>query len=193
MTAAAWGVSKAAARLHRDALVWDSHSCFPQTGFEPFLPQLERYRAAGVNVLGVNIGDSDVSLEEMIRLAAGLRDFVARNSDRFLLIKRYDDIARARADGKLAILLDVEGCYAMGDQLAMVPFLFDIGVRWTLLVYNARNLVGSGVHDARDEGLTPFGREVVAEMDRVGMIKCLSHTGYRTAMDTFAASSKPII
>src|SRR5262245_34623318 len=98
-----WGIGETAAKLHREALVWDSHSCFPQTGFEPFFPELERYRAAGVGVLGVNIGDSDVELEEMIRLAAGLRDFIARNGDRFVLIRSFADIARARAEGKLAI------------------------------------------------------------------------------------------
>ena len=188
-----WAISEHAAKLHREALVWDNHSCFPQTGAEPLMPQLERYRQAGVDVLGVNIGDAQVELAEMIRLAAALRDFVARNADRFLLVRNVDDIATAKAEGRLAIILDVEGCYAMGDQLSMIPFFFDIGVRWMLMVYNARNLVGSGVHDEVDEGLTPFGHRVIAEMDRVGLIKCCSHTGYRTAMDVLEASTKPCI
>ncbi len=157
------------------------------------MPQLERYRQSGVDVLGVNIGDSNIELAEMIRLAAALRDFVARNADRFLLARNVADIATAKAQGKLAIILDIEGCYAMGNQLSLIPFFFDIGVRWMLMVYNTRNLVGSGVHDAVDEGLTAFGRRAVAEMDRVGLIKCCSHTGYRTAMDVLIASSKPCI
>jgi len=188
-----WQIREPAAKLHREALVWDNHCCFPQTGAEPLMPQLERYRQAGVNVLGVNIGDAQVELEELVRLAAAIRDYIARNGDRFLLVGTVEDIARAKAQDKLAIILDIEGCYAMGDQLSMIQFYFDIGVRWMLMVYNARNLVGSGVHDATDEGLTPFGERVVAEMDRVGLIKCCSHTGYRTAMDVFAASTKPCI
>lgn len=190
---AQWNISEKAAALHKDALVWDNHSCFPQEGAEPFFPLLERYRASGVNVLGVNIGDSDVELAEMMRLAAALRDYIAHNTDRFTLIRTVDDIAEAKAQGKLAILLDIEGAYAMGEQLSMLRFYYDIGVRWMLMVYNARNRVGSGVHDDADTGLTPFGHEVVAEMDRVGLIKCCSHTGYRTTLDTFAASTKPCI
>ena len=188
-----WAIGEQAAALHRDALVWDNHSCFPQAGAEPLMPQLERYRASGVNVLGVNIGDAHVELAEMVRLAAALRDFVARNSERFLLVRTVADIATAKAQNRLAILLDIEGCYAMGDQLSLIAFFFDIGVRWMLMVYNSRNLAGSGVHDAVDEGLTSFGRKVVAEMDRVGIIKCCSHTGYRTAMDILSGSAKPCI
>jgi membrane dipeptidase len=190
---AEWAIGERAAKLHREALVWDNHSCFPHSGAEPLMPQLERYRQSGVDVLGVNIGDSNIELAEMIRLAAALRDFVARNADRFVLARNVADIATAKAQGKLAIILDIEGCYAMGDQLSLIPFFFDIGVRWMLMVYNTRNLVGSGVHDAVDEGLTPFGRKAIAEMDRVGLIKCCSHTGYRTAMDVLTASSKPCI
>lgn len=190
---AQWNISEKAAALHKDALVWDNHSCFPQEDAEPFFPLLERYRAASVNVLGVNIGDSDVELSEMIRLAAALRDYIAHNTDRFVLIRTVDDIAAAKAHGKLAILLDIEGAYAMGEQLSMMQFYYDIGVRWMAMVYNARNFVGSGVHDDADTGLSSFGHKVVAEMDRVGVIKCCSHTGYRTTLDVFAASAKPCI
>ncbi len=188
-----WNISGQAEQLQRDALVWDNHSCFPQTGAEPYLPQLERYRQAGVNLLGVNIGDSQVELPELIRLAAALRAYVSGNPAQFRMVKSVDDILTAKAQGKLAVMLNIEGCYAMGDQLSMIEFFFDIGVRWMLMVYNARNLVGSGVHDAVDDGLTPFGRNVVAEMDRVGMIKCCSHTGYRTAMEVLELSKNPCI
>ena len=182
-----------AAKLHRDALVWDNHCCFPQVGGEPLFPQLERYRQSGVTVLGVNIADAHVELAELVRLAAAIREYVAGHPDRFNMIGTVSDVAAAKVAGKLGILLNIEGCYAMGDQLSMIPFFFDIGVRWMLMVYNSRNLVGSGVHDAVDEGLTDFGRKVVAEMDRVGIIKCCSHTGYRTAMDVISASTKPCI
>ncbi len=72
-------------------------------------------------------------------------------------------------------------------------FCNDIGVRWMLMVYNRANLAGSGCHDAVDDGLTAFGREVVREMDRVGIIKCCTHTGYRTAMDVLTMSERPCI
>lgn len=183
----------AAARLHTDALVWDNHACLPQERADDFIPQIARYRRAGVDVLGLNVGDSDVSLDDLIRLAARIRHYVAAHPDDYQMVVGVRDIREAKAAGRMAVLLNIEGCFAMGDQLSLLSLFFDIGVRWMAMVYNRRNLVGSGVHDEVDEGLSPFGREVVAEMDRIGMLKCCSHTGYRTAMDVFEATSRPTI
>ena len=182
-----------AAELHADALVWDNHACLPQHGAEAFLPGIARFRDAGVDVLGLNVGDSNVELPDLIKLAATIRRYVADHPDLYRQVRGMADIRAAKQEGKLAVLLNIEGCFAMGDQLDLISFYFDIGVRWMAMVYNRRNLVGSGVHDDEDRGLTPFGRKVVAEMDRVGMLKCCSHTGYRTAMDVFAATSRPTI
>lgn len=186
-------VSAAAARLHGDALIWDNHACLPHERALDFLPQIERYRAAGVDVLGLNVGDSDVSLDHLVRLAAKIRWYVTQRPDRYRMVRDVDDIPVARREGQMAVLLNIEGCFTLEGQLSLISFFFDIGVRWMAMVYNRRNLVGSGVHDDADNGLTPFGREVVAEMDRVGMIKCCSHTGYRTALDVFAATDRPTI
>jgi membrane dipeptidase len=69
---------------------------------------------------------------------------------------------------------------------------YDLGVRWMLLAYNVPNRVGGGCQ-GDDGGLTDFGRAVVAEMERVGMQVCLSHTGHRTARDVLAIATKPVI
>jgi membrane dipeptidase len=182
-----------AARFHADALVWDNHACLPHERADDLLPEIARYKAAGVDVLGLNIGDSDVPLDDMIRLAARIRRYVAAHPEAYRMVRGAEDIREARRNGRMAVLLNIEGGFAMGDQLSLVSFFFDIGVRWMAMVYNRRNMIGSGVHDELDEGLTPFGREVVAEMDRVGLVKCCSHTGYRTAMDVFAATDRPTI
>ncbi|HEY1426216.1 MAG TPA: membrane dipeptidase [Caulobacteraceae bacterium] len=186
-------VAARAAALHAEAIVWDGHACLPSIGADELLPQIERYRQAGVSLLGLNIGDSDVDLAEQIRMAARIRAFVAAHPDRYRMAVRAADIDAAHKAGQLAILLNIEGCFAMGDQLSLIEFYFDIGVRWMAMVYNRRNLVGGGVHDDADEGLTAFGRQVVAEMDRVGMVKCCSHTGYRTVLEVMAATDRPTI
>src|SRR5262245_11595394 len=128
-----------------------------------------------------------------MRAADDLRRFIFAHPDEFVLVVRASDIARAKAAGKLAIFFDVEGGYAMGDQLAILQLYADLGVRWMLLVYNTKNRIGSGVHDAVDEGLTAFGRQAIAEMDRVGLVKCLTHTGYRTARDVLEVTQKPVL
>jgi membrane dipeptidase len=182
-----------AAKLYADALVWDNHVCPPHEDAERFIPRIDRWRRSGVDVLALNVADSNIDLESLIRLAAKIRWFVAQHAESYLMVRDAEDIRRAKREGKTAVTLDVEGCFSIGDQLSLVSFLYDIGVRWMLMVYNRRNLVGSGVHDETDEGLTAFGREVVAEMDRIGMIKCCSHTGYRTAREVFELSTRPTI
>lgn len=188
-----WRISARATALHRDALVWDNHGCMPFEDTERWLDELARYRESGVDVAVINIGDSDQPLETLIRMAAAIRDYVAKHPGHYSMAVDTAAIRAAKAAGKLAIALDVEGVYALGSQVSLVPLLYELGVRWMLMVYNRANLAGSGCHDAEDGGLTPLGRELVREMDRVGLVKCCSHTGYRTAMDVFEQSTRPTI
>ena len=174
-------------------LVWDNHVCLPFTDTEQWLPGIARYRKAGVDAVTINIGDSHVPLEVLIRTAASIRHFVLQHDDEFLLGLTTDDLRAAQASGRLAVCLDVEGVHALGDQLSLVELLHDIGVRWMLLVYNRRNLAGSGCHDPEDGGLTRLGKGMLREMDRVGMIKCCSHAGYRTAREILELSDTPVI
>jgi len=179
--------------MNERGLVWDNHVCLPLRDVEEFLPQLARYRAAGVDVVTVNIGDSLVPLEQMIRTAAGIRHFVKAHPGEYLLGLSPADLREAKSSGRLAVCLDVEGVFALGPQVSLVEFLYEIGVRWMLLVYNRRNLAGSGCHDPDDTGLTELGRALLAEMDRVGMVRCCSHAGYRTAREIIDSSDRPVI
>ena len=174
-------------------IVWDNHACLPFDDTEQWLPGIERYRMAGVDAVTINIGDSHVPLDVLIRTAASIRHYVLQHADRYVLGLTISDIRAAKASGRLAVCLDVEGVYALGDQLSLVEFLYQIGVRWMLLVYNRRNLAGSGCHDADDQGLTDLGRGILREMDRVGMLKCCSHTGYRTAREILDSTDRPVI
>lgn len=174
-------------------IVWDNHACLPLTDTDRWLPGIERYRQAGVDAVTINIGDSMVPLDVLIRTAASIRHFVQRHPDRYLLGLTAADLREAKESGRLAVCLDVEGVHALGEQVVLVEFLYQIGVRWMLLVYNRRNLAGSGCHDPADEGLTAHGRAILAEMDRVGMIKCCSHTGYRTAHEILESTDRPVI
>ena len=187
------GIPDRAAQIYGDALVWDNHTCMPHDSKNTFMPELERYRASGVDVAIINIGDSQVDLDTQMRTAAAYRHWIKAHDAHFMLIETADDILSAKRDGKLAIAFNVEGAYAMGDDIALLSLYYQIGVRWMLMAYNKANKVGGGCHDEEDKGLTPYGHQVIAEMDRVGIIKCCSHTGYRTAMDVLEASTLPVI
>ena len=179
--------------MNEAGLVWDNHACLPLREIDEFLPQLARYRAVGVDVVTVNIGDSLVPLERMVRTAASIRRFVRANPGHYQLGLKATDLRNARETGRLAVCLDVEGVHALGTEVALVELLYELGVRWMLMVYNRRNLAGGGCHDADDGGLTALGRAMLAEMDRVGMVKCCSHAGYRTAREIIDSTDRPVI
>lgn len=126
----------------------------------------------------------------MIATIASYRRQIAEHPERYRLVQDARDLRR---DARLAVAFDVEGALSIGDRLDLVDLYYDLGVRWTAFVYNRANLAGAGCHDDVDEGLTPFGGRLVARMEDAGMIKCCSHTGYRTALEIFAAARKPTI
>lgn len=179
--------------LIADSLVWDNHGCMPlRPDDESFLPQLARYRAAGVNAVTLNIGFGDQGIEEHVRMIAHFRRWLALHGEDYVLAATAEDIERARRADKLAVLFDIEGMNAIADQPSLVQLYFDLGVRWMLIAYNRNNPAGGGCQD-EDGGLTAFGRRVLDEMARVGMVACCSHTGQRTAMEVMAYSARPVI
>ena len=183
-----------AATLLRNSIVWDNHGCMPvaRPHDTSFLPQLQRYRAAGVSAVMLNVGFGDMGIEEHVRTLASLRHWIKARPDEYVLLRNADDVEQAHATGRLAIGFDIEGAHAVADQPSLVSLYYDLGVRWMLLAYNTNNLVGGGCQDD-DTGLTPYGREVIAEMERVGMQVCCSHTGHRTVRDVFAVATRPVI
>lgn len=179
--------------LLRSHLVWDNHGCLPlRPQDETFLPKLELYRTSGVDVAMINIGFGEQGIEEHVRMLAHFRRWIAARADQFVLIETVEDIHHARATGRLAIGFDIEGANGIADQASLVSLYYDLGVRWMLMAYNRNNRVGGGCQDD-DQGLTAFGREVLDEMARVGMIACCTHTGYRTASEVMDYSVNPVI
>ena len=178
----------------RNSIVWDNHGCMPvmRPHDTSFLPQLQRYYAAGVDAVMLNVGFGDMGIEEHIRTLASIRHWLKSRPDKYVLIDSVEDIELAHASGRLAVGFDIEGANAIADQPSLVQLYYDLGVRWMLLAYNKSNRAGGGCQD-EDTGLTAFGKVVIAEMERVGMIVCCSHTGHRTVRDVFEVATKPVI
>jgi membrane dipeptidase len=110
-----------------------------------------------------------------------------------VLVASADDVLRARESGKLAVGLHFQGTAPFEENLGWVDLCYELGIRHALMAYNERNLVGCGCHVSDDTGLTPFGRSLIQEMNRVGMLVDCAHTGYRTTMETLEASESPAV
>ena len=183
--------SVGAASLFRDALIWDNHSGFdPRPDFD--LEHLEDWTRAGVNYLSINVGYDVIDWQLAVRNLASYIAWLERRPDRFVLVRHASDILEAKRTGKLAVTFDLEGMGALNGEAAMVSLYYRLGVRQMLIAYNRNNLAGGGCHD-EDHGLTEFGRGVIAEMNRVGMMVDCSHTGHRTTMEVMEMATHPVI
>jgi microsomal dipeptidase-like Zn-dependent dipeptidase len=103
-----------------------------------------------------------------------------------------NDIDRAAAAGRTAVVLGLQNPMAIEDDLGLLEVLHDLGIRVMQLTYNNQSLLGCGWAEAEDSGLTRMGHEVVREMNRLGMLIDLSHAGERTALDAIAHSARPV-
>lgn len=182
---------KRASQLYKKALVWDDHSGFdPHGGAD--LKKLEIWRKAGVHYLSVNVGYDVVDWQATVKTLARFRAWLQTHPKKYALVRTTTDIKRARKDGKLAIAFDLEGMNSLNGDVNMVALYYDLGVRQMLFAYNLNNLAGGGCHDG-NAGLTSFGRAVIGEMNRVGMVVDCSHTAYRTTMEAMQVSEAPVI
>jgi membrane dipeptidase len=110
----------------------------------------------------------------------------------FLRIDECHDLARAKAEGKIGIILGMQDANHLRD-LADLDAFYKMGQRLTQLTYNSENRLGAGCTATKDRGLTEFGQAVVARMNAMGMAIDVSHCGERTTLDAIAASKKPVL
>jgi membrane dipeptidase len=146
---------------------------------------------AGVNVVSLNVGFAHMTWAEHINVLSFMRQWIALRPDRYRLVATVEDIYLSKADGRLGIVFDVEGMCPVLESPSRVQTFYELGVRWMLIAYNRNNAAGGGCLDL-DGGLTECGREIIAEMERVGMVLCLSHTGRRTAAEALEYSTNPV-
>lgn len=123
------------------------------------------------------------------------RRIIARYPDVFRLAGSVADIRAAHRDRRIASLLGMEGGYALEDSLGTLRAYYDLGVRYMTLTHNSHtNWADSAMPETpRFNGLSPFGEQVVREMNRLGMLVDLSHTSADTMRDAIAVSKAPVI
>ncbi|MCW5668511.1 MAG: membrane dipeptidase [Hydrogenophaga sp.] len=180
--------------VYRSSIVWDM--TLPWIGFgRPELRPavLPRLKACGYTCVSLTMATDEESLEATTQAIAHERAHILSRPDLYVLVETTDDVRRAKAQDKLAVAMHFQGTNALARNLHMVEAYYRLGIRHMLMAYNQKNAVGDGCHELTDAGLSRFGRDLVAEMNRVGMLVDVSHTGYRTSMDVIAASTQPVV
>jgi membrane dipeptidase len=207
MTATEESIEERIDRLHAGAIV-DFHFDLlidlyekrdrPGVLVSHFLPEFE---AGSMGVIGVAIYVEDRYLPEMgLRVAL---DQVARlyaeveQTSRFAVCKTFAEIEQARAANKIALVITMEGVEPLGGDLNLLRAFYELGLRSVGLTHARRNAAGNGgifkPSGSPRDGLTNFGRDVVRECERLGILVDLAHINPKGFEDIIDLTSKPLI
>ena len=114
------------------------------------------------------------------------------NSDLIFHGTNYKDIEKAQLEKKTAIFFGFQNCSPIEDDIRLVENIHNLGCRFMQLTYNNQSLLATGCYEKNDSGVTNFGREVIKEMNRVGIVIDMSHSAEKSTLDAIDISEKPI-
>jgi membrane dipeptidase len=154
---------------------------------------LARFKQAGYTFVSATTEDLPPTFEGVQQCIGRFREAAKAHADWLTIGTSLAEIDRGRREDKLVVGLNVQDTVQLGTDLSRVEALHAIGVRHMLLAYNVRNFVADGCAEPADGGLSIFGRQVVREMHRVGMVVDLSHTGRRSTLEAIEISERPTI
>ena len=201
----------AARKLAQDEVIVDTHIDAPgilmdtwaDLGIEAKDREFDypKARAGGLDVAFMSIytsagQDADGSAWQVANaMIDGVEALVQRHPDRFAILTSPKDTERLLEGGRVLLPLGMENGAPIGDKLANLRFFFDRGVRYITLAHSANNRIAdsSYVVEKKWNGLSPFGRDVVKEMNRLGIMVDVSHLGDASAMEALKLSSVPVI
>ncbi len=103
-----------------------------------------------------------------------------------------DDVRRARETGRTAIFFGFQNPSPIEDDIGLVEIVHTLGVRFMQLSYNNQSLLATGCYEAEDPGITRMGREVIKEMNRVGLVIDMSHSAERSTLEAIEVSERPV-
>jgi membrane dipeptidase len=204
----AWSDSEVM-QVHRSALLIDLHNDVTSSTVDGYdfvkgLPakhtDLARLKAGGTGaqffaayVDGSYAANKRAAHRALQMIDTIKTDIIGRSPDTFAFATSAAQIEAARKAGRIAALVGIEGGHAIEDDLRLLRTFFDLGVRYMTLTHNQSNSWAGSSLDKQNPGLTPFGKSVVAEMNRLGMMVDVSHVSDKTFWDVLATSSAPII
>jgi microsomal dipeptidase-like Zn-dependent dipeptidase len=151
----------------------------------------QEMRTGGLDAVHVTIAYHETFRETVLRIEAWNRWFETY-PDLLMKGRFADDVRRARTIGKTAIFYGAQNPSPMEDDIGLIEVLHELGLRFMQLTYNNQSLLATGCYEAEDPGITRMGKQVIAEMNRVGMVIDMSHSAERSTLEAIDLSSRPI-
>lgn len=176
----------AVSELHDSAVVVDGLVFFSDGNTRDML-------AGGVSAINLTVTDMRSDFEQALCDAMTWRERCLAPDSDWLLVERAGDIARAKASGRLGLIMGWQNGRPLGDRLERIALFHTLGIRVIQLTYNEANLIGDGCLEKRNAGLSSFGIEAVHELNRVGIAIDLSHCAAQTCLDAAHRSSRPVL
>lgn len=176
----------AARALHDDALVIDGLVYHTDGDVSDLV-------AGSIDALNVTVCHFEADFEQACQEMARWHGRLMEPGTPWLQIETADDFDKARAQGKVGVILGWQNCRPVGDELDRFAFFRRLGLRIMQLTYNFRNALGDGCLEPEGAELTLLGRQAVKIMNDLGIAIDLSHVGQRTMLQTIEASEQPVL
>jgi len=150
------------------------------------------FRSSGITGFhnSIGVGGADAH-EDALSFIAAWSGFVGRNAEVFSLVGMADDIDRAKAKRRIAVIMGLQNADEFREAKDVKAF-YELGLRCAQLTYNSQNLIGSGSTERVDGGITDYGVQIIKAMNEAGMLIDVSHSGDRTTLEAIELSPKPI-
>ena len=155
---------------------------------EDVFRQMRAGEVAAIHITIAYHEDFAETVENMITWNKYFRQY----SDYIIHGKTAADVERARAENKTAIIFGFQNCSPIEDDIGLVKILHDLGARFMQLSYNNQSLLATGCYEQNDPGITRMGRQIIREMNRVGMVVDMSHSAERSTLEAIEISERPI-
>ncbi|XXK29233.1 membrane dipeptidase [Arenicellales bacterium nBUS_45] len=151
----------------------------------------EQMREGGLDAVHVTIAYHEDFRQTVDRISQWNR-LLDQYSDLIQPGRTADDVLRARDTNKTAIFYGFQNCSPIESDIDLVEICHQLGARFMQLSYNNQSLLATGCYESDDPGITRMGKQVIAEMNRVGLVVDMSHSAERSTLEAIECSTRPI-
>ncbi len=152
----------------------------------------QQMKVGGVDAVHVTIAYHENLRETILKIEQWNRWF-EMYSDRIMMGRTGDDVRRARETGRTAIFFGFQNPSPIEDDIGLVEIVHTLGARFMQLTYNNQSLLATGCYESQDSGITRMGKQVIKEMNRVGLVIDMSHSAERSTLEAIDLSARPIV